>query len=108
MLIRGSPSLPRAGETALCQTAQMGVLAWIVVGLVAGSLARVIVRPGRHLGCMGTVAVGLAGSLVGGTLANVVAGDGLDVAASGIIGSLLGTVLILSLARLKDRSPPRN
>ena len=87
---------------SLCQTSQMGVLAWIAVGLVAGSVARVVVRPGRRLGCLGTVAVGLAGSVVGGTLANVVAGDGLGVAASGVIGSLLGAVLILALARLKN------
>jgi uncharacterized membrane protein YeaQ/YmgE (transglycosylase-associated protein family) len=51
------------------------------------------------------MAVGLAGSLVGGTLANVLAGDGFDLAASGIIGSILGAVLILALARL--RNPPR-
>ncbi len=82
----------------------VGVLAWIAIGLIAGLVARMVVRPGRHLGCLGTIAVGLAGSLVGGTVANVLAGDGLDVAASGIVGSILGAVLILALARL--RNPP--
>ncbi len=83
----------------------MGLLAWIAVGLVAGVLARVVVRPGHHLGCLGTIAVGLVGSLVGGTLANVLSGDGLDVAASGIIGSALGAILILALARLYTERP---
>ncbi len=82
----------------------MGVLAWIAVGFIAGVVARIVVRPGRPLGCLGTIAVGLAGSLVGGTVANVLAGDGFDIAASGIIGSIFGAVLILALARL--RNPP--
>ncbi|MDG2111003.1 MAG: GlsB/YeaQ/YmgE family stress response membrane protein, partial [Actinomycetota bacterium] len=71
-------------------------------GLIAGLVARAIVRPGRRLGCLGTTAVGLAGSLVGGTLANVLAGDGLDVAASGVVGSIFGAVLILALARMRN------
>lgn len=78
----------------------MGLIAWIVIGLVAGVVARIVVRPGRKLGCLGTTAVGLAGSLVGGTIGNVLTGDGLDIAASGIVGSILGTVLILALTRL--------
>ncbi len=80
----------------------MGLLAWIVIGLIAGTIGRVIVRPGRSLGCLGTVAVGLAGSVVGGTLANVVTGDGVALAASGVIGSALGAILILALTRLQD------
>lgn len=83
----------------------MGLLAWIAVGLVAGLIARILVRPGHHLGCLGTIAVGLVGSLVGGTLSNVMAGNGFAVAPSGIIGSILGAVLILAFARLRARPP---
>jgi len=82
----------------------MGFFAWIAVGFIAGLVARIIVRPERRLGCLGTIAVGLAGSLIGGTLANVVAGDGFDIAASGMIGSIVGTIFILALVRL--RNPP--
>lgn len=85
----------------------MGLFAWIAVGFIAGLIARIVVRPGHRLGCLGTVAVGLAGSLVGGTLANVVAGDGLDLAVSGILGSVLGAVLILALARLRAGNHPQ-
>lgn len=80
----------------------MGIFAWIAVGFIAGLIARVAVRPGHRLGCLGTIAVGLVGSLVGGTLANVISGDGLDVAASGFIGSILGAILILAFARLRN------
>ncbi len=83
----------------------MGLLAWIGVGFIAGLLARIVVRPGHNLGCLGTIAVGMVGSLVGGTLANVVSGDGADLAASGFIGSVLGAVLILAFARLHTGRP---
>lgn len=80
----------------------MGLFAWIAVGFIAGMIARIAVRPGHHLGCLGTIAVGLVGSVVGGTLGNVLSGDGFDVAGAGIFGSILGAVLVLALARLRS------
>lgn len=44
----------------------MGLLSWIVFGLVAGAIARLVV-PGRQaIGCLPTLAVGIAGALIGG------------------------------------------
>jgi len=44
----------------------MGFLSWILFGLVAGAVARMAV-PGRQAsGCIATLAVGLAGALIGG------------------------------------------
>ena len=45
----------------------MNIIAWIFVGLVAGLLARWIVRDDRS-GCVYTVAVGVLGALIGGAL----------------------------------------
>lgn len=48
----------------------MGIVAWIVLGLIAGTVARAIV-PGRtDLGCVTTTAVGVLGALVGGAIAS--------------------------------------
>jgi len=80
----------------------MGLLAWIVVGLVAGLVARAVVPTGRHLGCLGTIVLGIVGSVVGGTLASVARGDGFDVATSGWIGSILGAVVVLAVVRFAD------
>ena len=80
----------------------MGVLAWIVVGLVAGLIARSVVPTGRHLGCLGTIVLGVIGSVVGGTLASVARDDGFDLARSGWIGSVLGAVVVLLVVRFAD------
>jgi uncharacterized membrane protein YeaQ/YmgE (transglycosylase-associated protein family) len=49
----------------------MGIIAWILLGLFAGAIARTIV-PGRTQpgGCFGTTAVGILGALLGGFLAS--------------------------------------
>jgi uncharacterized membrane protein YeaQ/YmgE (transglycosylase-associated protein family) len=51
------------------------ILSWLLFGLLAGAVARVVV-PGRQaLGCLGTIAVGMVGALIGGLIGEVVLGD---------------------------------
>jgi uncharacterized membrane protein YeaQ/YmgE (transglycosylase-associated protein family) len=51
------------------------ILSWLLFGLLAGAVARVVV-PGRQaLGCLGTIAVGMVGALFGGLIGEVVLGD---------------------------------
>jgi uncharacterized membrane protein YeaQ/YmgE (transglycosylase-associated protein family) len=49
----------------------MGIIAWIILGLFAGTIARTLI-PGRTEpgGCIGTTAVGILGALLGGFLAS--------------------------------------
>ena len=49
----------------------MSIIAWIVLGLLAGTIARAII-PGRTEpgGCIGTTAVGILGALIGGFIAS--------------------------------------
>lgn len=70
----------------------MTIIAWLLIGLVAGLLARLLV-PGRDpMGLFATLALGLVGSLVGAFLANALLGDNDGV---GLIGSTIGAVLVL-------------
>ncbi len=48
----------------------MGFLAWIILGLFAGTIAQAII-PGRTepRGCIGSTAIGIVGALIGGYLA---------------------------------------
>jgi uncharacterized membrane protein YeaQ/YmgE (transglycosylase-associated protein family) len=49
----------------------MGLIAWILLGLLGGTIARAVV-PGRTEpgGCIGTTAIGIVGALLGGLLAS--------------------------------------
>jgi uncharacterized membrane protein YeaQ/YmgE (transglycosylase-associated protein family) len=52
----------------------VGIVSWVLFGLLAGFVARAI-TPGRHkIGCLPTLAVGLVGALVGGLIGDVVLG----------------------------------
>ena len=69
-----------------------------LIGLVAGALARLLV-PGRNpMGCLGTIALGIVGSFVGGFLGYLLFGEDFGdgaVQASGIFGSIVGAVIVL-------------
>jgi uncharacterized membrane protein YeaQ/YmgE (transglycosylase-associated protein family) len=52
----------------------VGIVSWLLFGLLAGLVARAV-TPGRHsIGCLPTLAVGLVGALVGGLIGDVVLG----------------------------------
>jgi uncharacterized membrane protein YeaQ/YmgE (transglycosylase-associated protein family) len=50
----------------------VGILSWILFGLVAGAVARLLVPDTGGIGCLGTIAVGIVGALIGGLIGEVV------------------------------------
>jgi len=76
------------------------VLSWIVVGLLAGALARFLV-PGRDpMGCLGTILLGVVGSFVGGFLCELIQFHRFALRPLGFLGSVVGAVVVLLLRRL--------
>jgi uncharacterized membrane protein YeaQ/YmgE (transglycosylase-associated protein family) len=80
----------------------MGILTWLVVGVVAGWLAGVVMK-GKGFGLIGNMIIGIVGALVGGWLAgalfnisNAVSGFNLET----ILVAFLGAVVVLYIARL--------
>ena len=55
----------------------MGVLAFLVLGLAAGAIAKLIHRGEEPGGVLGTLAVGVVGAIVGGLIASAVGLGGL-------------------------------
>ena len=86
----------------------MNLLAWIIVGLVAGGFARFVVKDDRS-GCLYTVIVGIFGALIGGWLMNASGRKGVnDFDLRSILVSALGAVLLLLvLQALGGRGSPR-
>jgi uncharacterized membrane protein YeaQ/YmgE (transglycosylase-associated protein family) len=77
----------------------MGWITWIVIGLIAGFIARALV-PGRNkLGFAGTLVLGLIGSVVGGFLADLLTKGNQDFSPAGLIGSIVGAVIALLVYR---------
>ena len=77
----------------------MGLIVFLIVGLIAGFIARAVV-PGRDpMGWFGTMILGIIGSFVGGTLAALLFGGTLDVTPAGLIGSILGSIVVLLIWR---------
>ena len=56
----------------------MGVLGWIILGLVAGAIAKALHKGREPGGLLGTVVVGIAGALVGGFIATAVGIGGIS------------------------------
>lgn len=86
----------------------MGVLAWIVVGLVAGWLASQVMEGGSY-GLISDVIVGAVGALLGGYLASTFFGmanavNGINV--TSIFVAFIGAVILIAFLRLIS-SPPR-
>lgn len=75
--------------------AAMGIIGWIVVGLLAGGLARWVVRDDRS-GCLYTMVVGVLGALIGGALMAAIDERGVEeFSIRSIVVAALGAVLLL-------------
>ncbi|MPZ74682.1 MAG: GlsB/YeaQ/YmgE family stress response membrane protein [Nitriliruptorales bacterium] len=74
------------------------MIGFIVAGLVIGALARLI-KPGRQgIGLLGTLLVGLAGSVVGGVIANLLGtGDIWELNVLGFIVAVISAILLLGV-----------
>ncbi len=85
----------------------MWILWAIIIGLIAGALARLVVPGDDSMGIIGTIVLGLIGSVVGGFLGWLLFGrDAADGAfqTSGLIGSFIGAVIALLVWRAMNRS----
>jgi uncharacterized membrane protein YeaQ/YmgE (transglycosylase-associated protein family) len=88
----------------------VGVLSWILFGLLAGAIAKFIM-PGKDPGgCIGTIIIGILGAVIGGFVGNELLDigtvTGFNVRSFGI--AILGAIILLTLYRLLlERRPPR-
>jgi uncharacterized membrane protein YeaQ/YmgE (transglycosylase-associated protein family) len=82
------------------------IITLLLIGLVAGFIARALVPGPDPMGVGGTLVLGVVGSFVGGFLGYVLfdkdAGEG-ALQPSGIIGSILGAIIVLLLWRMFSR-----
>lgn len=82
----------------------MGLCGWIVFGFIAGLIARAVIPGEQKMGFIATTLLGVAGSFIGGFLANVLTGgDWFTFRSSGIVGSVIGAIVLLAIAGASRR-----
>ena len=80
----------------------MGILSWIIVGLIAGWIAGLMMKS-RGFGVLGNIVIGILGGLIGGWAASAlfkvsdpITGINLET----ILVSILGSILLIAVIRL--------
>ncbi len=82
----------------------MGLLLFVVFGLVVGFLARAILPGRQSMGMVMTAILGMVGSLLGGFVGSMISDhDVTRVHSAGLIGSVLGALIVLALASMGGR-----
>ena len=82
------------------------IIMLLVVGLIAGFIARALVPGPDPMGILGTIVLGVVGSFIGGFLGYILFGK--DAAAgafqtAGLIGSIIGAIIALLVWRMMRR-----
>jgi uncharacterized membrane protein YeaQ/YmgE (transglycosylase-associated protein family) len=76
------------------------LLGWVVIGLIAGALARLLIPGRQSMGIFMTMLLGIVGSFVGGFISSLIFGrDPMEptIHGSGLIMSTIGAVVLLGL-----------
>jgi uncharacterized membrane protein YeaQ/YmgE (transglycosylase-associated protein family) len=83
----------------------VNIIVFIVIGLVAGLIARAVMPGRQSMGLLATTLLGMAGSLVGGLIGNLFTPGQpfFALRASGLIMSVLGALLVLFLVSAAGR-----
>lgn len=86
----------------------MNILAWIVLGLIAGAIAKAIYPGHQGGGILGTMLLGIIGAFVGGSLYSFLTTGSLALSATGfslggILVAILGAIIALFIWGLLTR-----
>jgi uncharacterized membrane protein YeaQ/YmgE (transglycosylase-associated protein family) len=79
----------------------LNILAWLVVGALAGWIAGMVVKGDEGYGVVGTIIAGIIGAFVGGLILGLITGDdwmtGFDIRT--IIAAIVGAILVVLVWR---------
>jgi uncharacterized membrane protein YeaQ/YmgE (transglycosylase-associated protein family) len=83
----------------------MGILAWIVLGGIAGWIASMIAGNNQEQGVLGNILVGIIGAFIGGFIFNLLGGEGITgFNIWSLLVSIAGATLLLFVVRGFSRS----
>lgn len=91
----------------------MGIIFWLIIGLLAGAIAKLIMPGKQGGGILKTIVLGVIGALAGGLIMNLIMGRGFTFSVEGgfwftlliaVLGSLLVLVIYGQVQKRKGRS----
>jgi uncharacterized membrane protein YeaQ/YmgE (transglycosylase-associated protein family) len=75
------------------------MIGFIVAGFIIGVLARLLLPGKQKIGLLWTLALGVAGSIIGGTIANLIdTGDIMELNFIGFVAAVVASVALLAVA----------
>lgn len=86
----------------------MNILAWIVLGLIAGAIAKAVYPGNQNNSILGTMLLGIVGAFVGGSVYNLLTNGTIALTASGlsiggvvvaVIGAIIALAIYYAIAR---------
>jgi uncharacterized membrane protein YeaQ/YmgE (transglycosylase-associated protein family) len=83
------------------------MIGFIVAGLIIGVLARLLLPGKQKIGLLWTLGLGLLGSVIGGTIANLIdTGDILELNFIGFVTAVVASVALLAVAERAGLGQP--
>ena len=82
----------------------LGILGWIVVGLIAGAISGALVGGRTARGCLPNIVVGIVGGIVGGFLAEQLGFGATNGLIAAIVVATLGSILVRLVLNAMDRN----
>jgi uncharacterized membrane protein YeaQ/YmgE (transglycosylase-associated protein family) len=90
----------------------MGIIAWVVLGLLAGLLARAVLPGDDSIGVIATLLIGIAGAIAGGFVAELLGFEGLGTFFEirtwviAVAGAMVLLLLVRAVANSSDHRRP--
>lgn len=82
----------------------MGIIAWIIIGGLAGWIASIITKTNRQMGVFANIIVGIIGALIGGFLFTILGGAGVTgFNFWSVFVSVVGAVILLAIIKSVNR-----
>ena len=83
----------------------MGIVAWIVLGLIAGAIAKALMPGPDPGGIIVTMLIGIVGAFLGGFVGSLITGTGLNgFSLWSILLAVIGAILLLWIYRVATRN----
>ena len=80
-----------------------GIIAWLIVGLIAGFLARRVMGSGGY-GLVGDIIVGIVGAFIGGLIVSLLGFGGSTGLIGSIIVAIIGACILIAILRAVRRA----